>query len=230
MKAATRQLVIFLGPPGSGKGSLSQLCVESFGWKQLSTGFLCRKHIKEQTEIGKQIDFFIKSGKLISDKLIVDMVEQWLEESTQQDSFIILDGFPRNIVQAEALHEIIDKKRFFFKIEIFKLFVSDEIVLQRLLARYICDNKDCQAVYSMNTAGLKPKEIGICNHCFAKLIRRSDDEGKTIRNRIDTYRIHEKGLVDFYALKGLKVNEINVEKSLDMVFQNFKNMITRSSI
>ena len=129
MVKATKQLVIFLGPPGSGKGSLSQLCVENFGWKQLSTGYLCRKHIKEQTEIGKQIDFLIKSGKLISDKLIIDMVEQWLQESMRQSSFIILDGFPRNIAQAEAFHEIIDKKLSFFKIEIFKLFVSDEIVV-----------------------------------------------------------------------------------------------------
>ena len=104
---SNQQLVIFIGPPGAGKGSISQLCVQAFGWKQLSTGYLCRKHINEQTEIGKEIDFSIKSGKLVSDRLIVTLVEQWLADPSQHESPIILDGFPRNIAQAEALHEII---------------------------------------------------------------------------------------------------------------------------
>ena len=104
-----KNLIVFMGPPGAGKGSLSQLCVDEFGWVQLSTGFLCRKHIAAQTTIGRQIDFFIKSGKLVDDSLIVDMVEEWLAEQIDQQRGVILDGFPRSVVQAQALDEILKK-------------------------------------------------------------------------------------------------------------------------
>jgi len=225
-----KQLVIFIGPPGSGKGSLSQLCVQSFGWKQLSTGSLCRKHIKEQTEIGKQIDFSIKSGKLISDDLIVGMVEQWLVESTGDASYIILDGFPRNVGQAEALHDILTKKLIGFTIVVFKLFASDEVVSQRILARSICENQDCQAVYSVNPAGLIPKVADTCNYCSTRLVRRTDDQKTTILNRLKTYRTYENDLIEFYEDKGLKVKEINVEDPLERVFQSFKFMVSGSDL
>ncbi len=94
-----RSIVIFIGPPGAGKGSLSQLCVKELGWAQLSTGNLCRYHITEQTELGKQIDLAIKSGKLISDGVIVDMVDKALPETFKQSPIVILDGFPRTVAK-----------------------------------------------------------------------------------------------------------------------------------
>ena len=225
-----QQLMLFIGPPGAGKGSLSQLCIEDLGWKQLSTGQLCRKHIKEQTEIGKQINFSIKSGILISDSLITNMVEEWLSEPSQQEVPIILDGFPRNRAQAAALQEIVDKKLTFFSIEIYKFFVPDTIVIKRLVGRFICENKDCQMIYSEGNGGLSAKIPGICNSCKSELARRSDDEAQTIVNRISTYRAHEKDLLDFYVDKGLRVHEINVEKSLDIVFKSFKQLVAGSTI
>ncbi|MGE0206595.1 MAG: adenylate kinase family protein [Candidatus Babeliales bacterium] len=220
-----KQLVVFIGPPGSGKGSLSQLCVQNFGWKQLSTGYLCRKHINEQTEIGQQIDFSIKSGKLVSDSLIVRMVEEWLIEPSLEVPHIILDGFPRNVSQAEALHAMIVEKLSDFQLTVFKFFVSDEVVARRLLTRFICENKDCQAVYSDQAGGVNPKVSGVCDYCSSCLVKRNDDEEQTIINRLKTYRMHEHELISFYKTRGLPVNEIDAERSLEGVFKIFKNMV-----
>ena len=102
------------------------------------------------------------------------------------------------------------------------------MVLGRLLDRFICENKVCQIVYSSNKAGLTAKQPGICDKCSNKLIRRSDDEAETIKHRLGTYRTHEKGLLDFYATKGVKIEQVNVEKPLDTVFQEFKQLIAGS--
>jgi adenylate kinase len=217
-----------MGPPGSGKGTLSQLCVQHFGWKQLSTGLLCRKHITEKTEIGQQIDFSIKSGKLVSDSLIIEMVKNWLVNPEQNKSDIILDGFPRNVPQAEALCETLAQMFPFFSIAIFRLFISHEAVLQRLLNRFVCENKDCQAVYSATEVNLQPKVAGRCNLCLMKLIKRSDDQIDTIRDRLETYRIHEDALLSFFEKRGLSIREINVENQLEKIFQQFRHLITGS--
>lgn len=106
----SQQAFIFMGPPGSGKGSLSKLCKTYWGWQQLSTGNLCRKHISEDTQIGKEIDFIIKSGKLISDELIASMVDAWLTDVVGKEYSLILDGYPRNFTQAQDLLRLIQDK------------------------------------------------------------------------------------------------------------------------
>ena len=91
------RIVLFVGPPGSGKGTLSQKCVQELGWKQISTGDLCRAHIANETEIGKKIDFAIKSGKLVDDGLISQMVFEWFSEQKNGPHTVILDGYPRTV-------------------------------------------------------------------------------------------------------------------------------------
>jgi adenylate kinase len=225
-----KQVAIFIGPPGCGKGSLSQFCVRRFNWLQLSTGSLCRKHIAEQTEIGKQIDFSIKSGNLVDDNLIVTMVEQWLTESIAHHEGIILDGFPRNLEQAESLHMIIERSLPDCKMHIVNLKASDEIVMQRILGRFICENKDCQAVYSLSSGtNLAPKKINVCDVCAGNLMRRTDDSAETIRERLQVYRAFEQCIIDFYRNSGLEINEINAEKPIDMVFEEFSKVVVESA-
>jgi adenylate kinase len=214
-----------MGPPGAGKGSLSQLCVDEFGWVQLSTGFLCRKHIAAQTTIGRQIDFFIKSGKLVDDSLIVDMVEEWLAEQIDQQRGVILDGFPRSVVQAQALDEILKKFESILNFKLVSLCVSDEILLDRLAARYVCENKDCQAVYSMTDDALKPKKHGACDRCLNPLMRRSDDGAHTVLDRLKAYYGYAKPLIEFYEQKGRSIIELDGEKPLADVFIDFKKVI-----
>ncbi len=143
-------LYIFFWPPGSGKGTLSSLCVERLGWGHLSTGDLCRKNVEEKTELGKQIDFIIKSGKLIDDSVIIQMIVQWLEENTLR-----VDGVTRTVAQAEGLLAYLKKSGLRFSLHVIVLDVSDDEIIKRLSSRQICSNKECQHIYSLRDEKLK---------------------------------------------------------------------------
>ena len=221
-----RSVFIFIGPPGSGKGSLSKLCVDQFDWAQLSTGNLCRKHISKQTDIGKRIDFAIKSGKLVSDDLIVKMVNEWLEECIAAKECVILDGFPRTVAQAEALSSLLKDRFSFLDFNIVKLIIEDEKIVARLSGRYICNNDSCQAIYSLVEGSLlAPVKNMLCDVCHGPLIRRSDDTEESIRERLKTYHKHEKKLLLFYKDQKQKVTECYVDKPLNSVFDDFKTLI-----
>jgi adenylate kinase len=221
-----QQLVIFIGPPGCGKGSLSQVCVRELGWVQLSTGYLCRKHIAQATDIGKQIDFSIKSGNLVSDELIVAMVEQWLGENIQEQKGVILDGFPRTTTQAQSLQKLVQERLKNCDVKVVQLSASDDVIIERISGRFVCENKECQAVYSVHAASaLTPKQNNICDICASKLVRRTDDEEITIRKRLTTYYGYEQSLVNFYQRQGQQVEKINVEKPLNKVFEDFTKII-----
>lgn len=222
------RVYIFIGPPGSGKGTLSQLCTEYLGWSQLSTGALCRKHIQEKTEIGKQIDFAIKSGKLISDTLVTEMVCGWLTQHVGgSQTPIILDGYPRTVVQAEAFNRFVGTQENNVQLYIVRFFISDEQVITRLSTRYICQNKECQVVYSssIETALASGKEM-TCSRCSSSLGRRADDEADAVQERLNIYHMHEQQLVDFYEQQNQPIFEFNVEKSVPEVFDEFKQLVS----
>jgi adenylate kinase len=220
-----KNIVIFLGPPGSGKGSLSQLCVKRLGWHQLSTGNLCREHIARGTDIGKQIDFAIKSGKLIADSLILEMVDEWLEKMASQTAVepvsVIFDGFPRTVAQAHALHDLVEAYGQ-NQLKLIRLLLSDEEVLNRLVARSICKNDKCQRVYSLHThSSLQPKKPMMCNECESPLIRRTDDEEVSIYERLRIYHHHENELLEFFTRVKKPVQTIEAHMPLEDVYTQF---------
>lgn len=220
-----KNVFIFIGPPGSGKGTVSQLCVNTLGWVQLSTGNLCRKHIAENTQIGKQIDFALKSGKLVSDSLINEMVHDWFGTTIQRSDNIILDGYPRTVAQAKALHDFLVKSMPEVRVQVVRFFASDEVVISRIGHRLVCSNKDCQQVYSTNPGARKPKHEMICDECSSLLVRRNDDEGSSVKDRLQTYHKHERELIDFYKQAHLAVREFEVERPLEQVFDDFKKIV-----
>lgn len=223
-------LVILLGPPGAGKGSLAGLCINALGWKQLSTGNLCRKHIAEQTEIGKQIDFAIKSGKLVADSLVTGAVEEWLESSIEGAQAVILDGFPRTVPQAKSLDELLKKKKDSLRLKVIRLFVSDDIVIARLCNRYICSNIECQAVYSIGEGSkLLPKVTMTCDQCGSPLIRRKDDNEESVKERLKIYHKHEQDLLNFYIDMQHHIAEFNVERPLNDLFEDFKKTVLNNT-
>ena len=223
-----RNVLIFTGPPGSGKGSLSQLCVSKLGFKQLSTGDLCRQHIEKQTEIGKKIDFIIKSGKLISDSLITQMVYEWFMRYPDDDATVILDGYPRTVVQAEAFNSLITDDTLPLRVVVVQFAIDDDIVVKRLSSRHVCKNKDCQAVYSENPESmLLPKQAGICDECGHEVGRRRDDEPTVIRDRLRLYHQHEQDLLDFYNNVGYRIVEIDSDKPLSEMFHQFQRAVDR---
>lgn len=225
-----RRIVIFIGPPGAGKGSLSQLCVKELGWAQLSTGNLCRYHITEQTELGKQIDLAIKSGKLISDGVIVDMVDKALPETFKQSPIVILDGFPRTVAQAQALENKIAEIEFPVAFVVVHLNLSDHKVLERLGSRLICTNKACQAVYSLSQDSLKPEQQGICDVCKQPLMKRSDDEEKSVRERLLQYHKHADDLLQFYKDRHYALCEIDVDQPLNETFDQLVTMMNNATL
>lgn len=226
-----KELYIFVGPPGSGKGSLASMCVKRMGWEMLSTGNLCRKHLAEQTEIGKEIDFAIKSGKLVSDDLISRMVEHWFIRKNEEDATIILDGYPRTLKQAETFDCLLKNYGQKLKLFVVVLNVSDAVVIERLSSRFTCSNKECQAVYSVHAASLcAPKIENVCDKCGYNLIRRDDDEPIAIRKRLQVYHQHAKDVVNFYHTMGYSIVEINGEKPLEQVFEEFVKHIGVASI
>lgn len=204
-----------MGPPGSGKGTLSSLCVKSFGWHQLSTGNLCRKHIQQNTAIGQKIKAAMDRGELVSDEVIADMVKDWLMNQKDLPKGIIFDGYPRTKKQAELLYAFLEKSLKDYGLILVKLNVDADLVVDRILSRVSCSNKSCQEVYSLlKESPMNPKQYMKCDVCDSSLVHRSDDTKDTLKNRIHVYYENEQDIIDFYVHKGMSVGMI---KFLNMV-------------
>lgn len=194
-----KNIFIFMGAPGSGKGTLASICRKSFNWKKLSTGDLCRKHISNQTEVGIKIKQIIESGELVADDIIASMIKDWLLEQEDKASDIIFDGYPRTLGQAETFCEFLKNELQGFQVWIVKLNVPEHVIVERILSRLICGNKSCQAVYSaMPNSSHAPEKHMICDSCEALLESRIDDTKDSILHRISVYSKHENKIIDFF--------------------------------
>lgn len=223
---AVQNIIIFIGPPGAGKGSLALYCKKELGLVQLSTGNLCRKHILEKTKIGQEIDFAIKSGSLVPDILITNMVVDWFDHVIQDSWGIILDGYPRTVVQAKMFDDLLKIRPRPTKVFVVRLVIADDEVVGRLGSRYMCLNKDCQAVYSLSKdSGLSPRNPGECDQCGSILGRRDDDNESAIKERLKTYYRHESDLIRFYQMVEQDIKEVNVSDPIDRVFENLKRAL-----
>jgi adenylate kinase len=221
-----RDVFIFIGPPGAGKGSLSNLCINHFGWLQISTGNLCRKHIAEQTKIGKEIDLIIKSGKLINDDLITSMVVEWFSENVDKATGIIFDGYPRTVTQAETFDCMLKARFPHVRVKVVLFEITDDVVVNRLCSRYVCQNKECQAVYSRSSSSdLVSTDAMVCGLCSGQLGRREDDSEVAVRNRLDIYHRHEQQLLDFYRQDKIEIMRLDASKQLQQVFEDFVQVI-----
>jgi adenylate kinase len=182
--------VIFLGPPGAGKGTQAQIVCETLKIPQISTGDILRRAMKEGTETGLKAKQFVDAGKLVPDEVIIDIVKERLAMPDCQNGYI-LDGFPRTVPQAEALET-------FAKIDcVIDLDVLDEVLINRLSGRRVCVN--CGATYHISMLNGETK----CVKCSETLIQRDDDKAETVKNRLDVYHAQTAPLIDFYEKKGL---------------------------
>lgn len=221
-----KNVFVFIGPPGSGKGSLAALCAEEFNWLQLSTGNLCRKHIFENSALGKEVSLAIKSGALVSDSLITAMVEQWLFDMKDDDRSVILDGYPRSVGQAKAFRDILNDKFKELRFHAILFLIPDEQLGIRLNSRLMCQNKECQAVYSsIEGSDLASKQLMICEKCGGSLGRRDDDQNDAIKVRLEMYHRHTQPLIDFYRSVHQPIIEIDANRQLDEVFSEFKRKL-----
>lgn len=200
-------IIIMLGAPGTGKGTVAGLLQEKLGIKQVSTGDIFRKNIKEQTELGKLAEQYISKGQLVPDDVTIKIVEDRLNEADVQKG-IILDGFPRTVKQAEVLDKILTKKG--KKVDkVINLTTPEEEIIERIVNRRICSNPECKTIY--NVVMNPPKVEGICDKCGSELIQRKDDNEETVKARIKSYVEQTSPLVDYYEKKGILRTE-NVTK------------------
>lgn len=204
---------IFLGPPGSGKGTYSKKLAPFWGIPHISTGDLFREHLKNQTEIGKQVQDFLNSGKLVPDEITIEILKQRIQQPDCKKGFI-LDGFPRTIPQAEALSKISD-------IDIvLNLNVPEDVLIEKACARRVC--KNCGEIYNLADVdrdgiimpGMFPKQKGICDKCRGELIQRKDDNEETIKNRLEVYKKETQPLINFYKNLGV-LKEIQIKFSAE---------------
>ncbi len=218
-----RRVVLFIGPPGSGKGTLSQLCVQKLGWVQISTGDLCRQHMAQGSDLGKKIDFAIKSGKLVSDALINAMVFDWFKEYTPVSDTVILDGYPRTVQQAKDFKQLLSQFDPSLALIVVAFDIDDKTVIERLSSRYVCQNKECQKVYSLRPgSSLAPQKEMICDDCGDPLGRRKDDEPVAIKERLKVYHQHEQELLSFYKKSGYSIWHLKSDMPLKELFALFK--------
>ncbi|MFA5931617.1 MAG: adenylate kinase [archaeon] len=192
--------LIFLGPPGAGKGTVAQAVMEKYKLTQVSTGDLIRAEIASGTEFGKELSEVVNKGQLVNDDQIAKMLEKEVKSKAAQKSFngFILDGFPRTLAQAPMLENILTKVNQKLTAVIY-IESSKESVVRRLSSRWTCEK--CKRVY--NTVSLKSKQIGICDDDGAKLIQRDDDKPETIAKRYDTFLEKTSPLIDYYSKKDL---------------------------
>ena len=178
---------LIFGPPGSGKGPYATRLETDLGMTAIAMGDVFRDAIKQGTALGKKVESYLKSGQLVPDDVVVEVLEKKIDEKEGTTGFI-LDGFPRTIQQAEALEKI-------SKIDaVINLQVPERIIIARLSSRRIC--KNCGAIY--NVLYLKPKKEGTCDVCGGPLYQREDDTEKVIRDRIKVYEKQTQPLLEYY--------------------------------
>lgn len=191
--------IIMLGKPGSGKGTVGKMLSEELGIIHISSGELFRSYVKKAGKIGEEIESYISKGNLVPDELAIKLVEKRLEEPDCKNG-VILDGFPRTIVQAKALDDFLSKHNNKIDIAV-ELELSDKDIIDRIVKRRVCSSNECREIYNLEFK--KPKQEGICDKCGNKLIQREDDTIETVEKRLKTYHETSEKLVDYYKNKDL---------------------------
>lgn len=210
-----RYRIVFLGPPGAGKGTQAEKLAEDLKIKKISTGDILREAVAKGTELGQRAKLYMERGELVPDEIILGIIE----EAINDEEGFILDGFPRNINQAKALDEMLSRKGLNITHVIF-LDVPDEEIIKRIAYRRVCLN--CGAVY--NLIFNPPKEDEICNNCGSKLVQREDDREGVVRKRLEVYRDSTEALVKIYEERGV-LRRINGLGDREEVFRRIREAL-----
>lgn len=220
MALASKKCLLFFGAPGSGKGTQSEFLVQKHGFKHISTGDIFRENLKNETPLGLEAKNYINAGHLVPDQITLDMLKSAIK-NTVENKFII-DGFPRNLNQAQQLEALSEELKFNIESVVF-LEVPDEVLFKRLTGRRVC--KSCGTVYHISH---KPSKIeGLCDVCGGEVYQRKDDSQEVISERLKTYEQSTFPVKNFYVEK--EILEIvdgqgslsDIQKRIEIIIKNF---------
>lgn len=213
--------IILMGPPGAGKGTQAEIIKSKYPIPHISTGDMFREAVSNQTALGLEAKKYMDSGQLVPDEVTIGIVAERLAQPDCDKGFL-LDGFPRTIVQADALAEVLNKLN--KKIDaVINIAVPDEILISRMTGRISC--KDCKALYNLNTT--PPAVPGICDRCGGPLVQRSDDQGDTVVNRLKVYGEQTNPLLAYYRQRGL-LHDIDGDRESAAVFNDVASILEKS--
>jgi adenylate kinase len=213
--------IVLIGAPGSGKGTQAKKLVARYKIPQISTGDLLRAAVAEQTPLGLQAKAAMDAGQLVSDQIVLSMIEERLNDEDTQKGFI-LDGFPRNLPQAAALDTLLNRMGRPLQSGIL-INVDFDLLIQRIAGRRTC--KSCGQMYNIYTS--PPKMDGHCDLCGGTLHHRADDNEETINNRLRVFELQTEPMVQHYQIQG-KLTDIDGSGEIDMIFSRLCKAIEQS--
>lgn len=208
-------ITVFLGAPGSGKGTQAKRLAESKGFRHFSTGDMLREAIKAGTEVGRRAKSFIDKGELVPDATMIEIIESALAALPKQ-ARVLLDGFPRTVPQAEAL----DKKPSTQVNRAIYFMIPEAQLIQRLTGRRVCE-KCGEPFHVLN---LPPKVAGICDKCGGKLMQRSDDAEDVVRRRLQVFAGQNDQLLSYYS-QAAKLSKLDADKPVETIQNDLMRLL-----
>jgi adenylate kinase len=209
--------VILLGPPGGGKGTQGELIEKKYGFPKISTGDLLRREVQEKTALGEMAKAKMNKGELVSDDIVIEMIKRRIFQPDYKRGYV-LDGFPRNISQAQRLEEIEENRPEI----VIDIHLSEQALIQRLSARRVCSG--CGVIY--NLLARNPRKEGTCDVCGSKLIQRQDDTPEVIIERLKVYHEQTEALIDYYSRRKVYFR-IDGEGKIETISKNIYSILDK---
>ncbi|MFZ3137115.1 MAG: adenylate kinase [Thermodesulfovibrionales bacterium] len=210
--------IVLLGAPGAGKGTQAKILIEKYGVPQISTGDLLRAAVAAGTALGKEAKSYMDKGELVPDSVVLGMVEERLKQDDCKKGYI-LDGFPRNTAQAEALDKMLASLNMSLTAAL-SVDVPFEDLMKRLTGRRTC--KACGQMYNMYFKA--PAKEAVCDKCSGELFQRDDDKEATIKKRLEVYTAQTEPLIGYYKNKGI-VKSVSGTGSIDEIFKKVTEVL-----
>jgi adenylate kinase len=206
--------LILVGPPGSGKGTQAKLLSERLGLVHIGTGDILREAIRLGTPAGRRAEPFVKSGKLVPDDLVNELVADRFRREDRPENFV-MDGYPRTLAQAASFDQVL-RQQFLDLSGVILLQVDDDEIVRRISGRWSCPNPSCLATY--HATKKPPRAVGVCDVCGTRLRQREDDREDTVRRRLDVYKRNTMELIPHYRAQNL-LHEVSGEGDIEDIYK-----------